>query len=138
VKLGIHYDALYRYEQPVGFSPHVVRLFPKTRHDVVLHKFEFETNMDSSVHHRRDIFDNDVAFCFYWEKDRDLRLRLDLDLEVQERNAFDFILASHAVNFPFSYKPEEARVLAPYLGGERLDLPFWTSEKKPTVQAFLA
>ena len=30
MKLGLRYQITYRYDEPVGFSPHEVRLFPRS------------------------------------------------------------------------------------------------------------
>ncbi len=66
--------------------------------------------------HRRDLFDNEVAFCFYPEKGTELKSTLVLELELRERNPFHFLLESHALDFPFQYKPRgDLYVLSPYL-----------------------
>jgi hypothetical protein len=55
-------------------------------------------------------------------------------VSVTERNAFHFLLAPHAVEFPFTYRPEESRALQPYLhGASPLTLPFWSPKPAATV-----
>lgn len=139
MKIAIRYEAHYRYEQAVSFSPHIVRLFPKASHDVVIEKLEFETNAGADVQYRRDLFDNNIAVCFYPEKGHDLDARIAMHLHVAERNAFHFLLAPHALEFPFQYRPEELRALGPYVaGGKPLDLPFWKPTPQATVPALVA
>lgn len=138
MKIEIFYETNYHYESQVSFSPHLFRLFPKTDYYVSAEHLEFKTNQEANVQFRRDIFDNPIAFCFYPEKGLDLDAELRMTLRLKEKNAFGFLLARHALDFPFSYQPDEQRVLAPYLQGEGpIELPFWKVQKKPTVEALV-
>lgn len=141
MKIKILYRTDYRYENVVSFSPHVFRLFPKPDQFISTEKIAFKTNAGADIQYRKDVFDNNIAFCFYPEKGRDLIARLEIDLRLVERNAFHFLLDSHALHFPFQYKPGETRVLAPYLqpenGNGSVRLPFWKPEPKPTVSALV-
>lgn len=121
MKIAIRYRADFHYEDSVSLSTHVVRLFP--RRDVYLEvdSMKFTAEGASDISHRTDLFGNTVAVCFFPKTQHRLRIGLDLDLRVQERNPFHFLLAPHAVTMPFTYLPEEAEVLAPFLapsGGE--------------------
>jgi transglutaminase-like putative cysteine protease len=138
MKIKILYRADYRYESEVSFSPHIFRLFPKQDQSIAIGKIAFETNPGADVQHRKDIFDNNIAFCFYPQPGTDLVARLEIDLEVREKNAFHFLLDSHALEFPFQYTPDELRVLAPYLTqNHKVLLHFWQPGIKPTVDALV-
>ena len=138
MKIEVRYRANYRYEREVSFSPHTFRLFPKTDHFVAAELIEFMTNRGADVQHRRDLFDNPIAFCFYPERGQDLHAELSMTLRLREKNAFHFLLAGHALNFPFRYEPEERRALAPYLRADgEVALPFWKPEPKPTLDTLL-
>lgn len=140
MKIRIHFNALHAYAQEVSFSPHLFRLFPKPDRFISLRASSFQTNAGASVQYRRDLFDNEVASCFYPDKSNQLIARMELELHLKERNAFDFLIASHALNFPFQYAPEEARVLAPYRTvTEAISLPFWKPEPgpAPTLKALI-
>src|SRR5438045_1811924 len=138
MKIEVRYETNYRYEREVSFSPHTFRLFPKTDYFVSIDSICFNTNEQAVVQHRRDIFDNPIVFWFYPEPGQDLHAELTMTLRLREKNAFQFLLASHALDFPFAYENDERRVLAPYLSGSgAVQLPFWTVEKKPTVEALV-
>ena len=138
MKIKILYRADYRYESEVSFSPHSFRLFPKQDQSVSSEKIVFATNPGADVQHRKDIFDNNIAFCFYPQPGTDLTARLEIDLQLQEKNAFHFLLDSHALDFPFTYTPGELRVLAPYLQpNHKVLLHFWQPKKMPTVDALV-
>ena len=115
MKIHIKYRARYEYEEKASFSPHLVRLFPRSDLSVKVESLAFRTNDSADVQHRQDLFDNLVAFCFYPEPLEVLEYDLDLHLTIAPKNAFHFLLERHAIEVPFNYKPEEAEILAPYL-----------------------
>jgi len=140
MKVGIHYQTQYAYEEPVSFSQ-IFRLFPKSDRYLQVISLAFQTNADATVNYRRDLFDNEIASCFYPNKSALLSVNLQIELEIQQRNAFSFLLANHAANFPFEYDPSEAHILAPYRqAGPPLTLPFWTppATPQPTVDTLVA
>lgn len=105
-------------------------------------RVEFVPNEGAAVQYRRDLFDNVVGSCFYPEKLDSLDYSLEIDLVLEEKNPFAFLLASHALELPFTYKPEEAAVLLPYTKRRtEVELadglrPDGTS--RPTVEAMVA
>ncbi len=140
MNLQVLYQAQYAYEEAVTFSLHLFRLFPKAGRDVRVLASSFQTNLDAVVNYRRDLFDNEIASCFYPEKSALLQASFNLELAVEERNAFGFLVASHALDLPFKYQPAESRVLGPYLqGGARIELPFWKppAAPRPTIETLL-
>jgi hypothetical protein len=142
VIVRINYQAQYAYSEPVSFSSHLFRLFPKCDRYVSLRSLAFQTNADASVSYRRDLFDNEIASCFYPGQSAMLSTSLQIELEIQRRNAFSFLLAQHALDTPFPYLDHEARVLAPYLqcGAPVPELPFWRppTDPRPTIPTLLA
>jgi transglutaminase-like putative cysteine protease len=141
VKVEIVYQTQYAYREPVSLSPHLYRLFPRAERHLSIQRAHFQTNLDATVHFRRDLFDNEIASCFYPEPTALLAIELHLALTVEEKNAFAFILAPHAVELPFTYEPGEEELLAPYLARAELDeLPFWSMPPlpQPTVPTLTA
>ncbi|HEX3446459.1 MAG TPA: transglutaminase N-terminal domain-containing protein, partial [Chthoniobacterales bacterium] len=57
----------YRYEKPVSFSPHKIRLYPRTDPTVITHRLQTLTNIPSDVQYRRDLYDNLIANCYFVE-----------------------------------------------------------------------
>ncbi len=132
MKVQILYQTQYAYETRVTFSPHLFRLFPKADYHLKLRSIQFQTNLDAVVNFRRDLFDNEIASCFYPTPSSILAASFHLELEVEEKNAFGFLLDSRALSLPFDYDTVERRVLAPYLQlGEPLELPFWKAPVRP-------
>jgi transglutaminase-like putative cysteine protease len=141
MNIAIRYAATYAYDEPASFSPHLVRLFPKNDRHVRTDRAVFETNGNADVQYRHDLFDNEIAKCFYPEKEQELSLRLELDLALAERYPFHFLLENHALRLPFDYRPHEAAVLAPYRDpGADIALPGAlepSAKPRPTVEALV-
>jgi len=141
MKIEIRYAARYAYADRVTFSPHLFRLIPKVDRALKLRSFSFRTNVSAVTNWRRDLFDNEIASVFYPKPARNLDVKLRLKLELEEKNAFGFLLATHALHVPFAYQPQEARVLAPYLSSAPAPrIPFWKAPvtPKPTVETLMA
>jgi transglutaminase-like putative cysteine protease len=139
LRIRIDHHTAYLYEKPVSFSPHFVRLFPRTEPGRLVQKLNFSTNEEAQVQFRRDLFDNNFARCFYPEKAAELRFHFVFEIELEEYNAFAFLLENHAAQFPFSYQPDDHARLAPYLlstpnlsdGVKLIPLSFWNPPAEP-------
>jgi transglutaminase-like putative cysteine protease len=136
MKLGLRYHTVYRYEEPVGFSPHDVRLFPRSDRFSRVRRLDFTASPNATIRYSRDVFENIVASCFFPERSKELELRLAINLDLDEKDPFHFILENDAVETPFEYEPSIGQLLAPYRERrvkERLVVPGWeppTSRKK--------
>ena len=132
MNVEIVYQTQYAYAEPVSLSPHLYRLFPRAERHLSIRRVDFQTNADAIVNFRRDLFDNEIASCFYPERTALLSIDLQITLVVQEKNAFAFLLAPNAVEWPFTYAPAEAEFLTPYLREkEVVPLPFWSPPASP-------
>jgi transglutaminase-like putative cysteine protease len=134
VKLGLRYQTTYRYEEPVGFSPHDVRLFPRSDRFSRVRRLDFTTVPKGTVRYARDVFENTVASCYFPERSKELEFRLAINLDLDEKDPFHFILESSAVETPFEYEPAIAKLLAPYRERrtkDRLIVPGW---EPPTMR----
>jgi transglutaminase-like putative cysteine protease len=129
MRLRIIYRAEYRYAEPVSFSPHVIRLFPRESRGLRVESSVFSTNGSAVVQWRRDLFDNLTARCFYPDAERSLGLACDAELVVQEYNPFEFLLESRALRWPVEYDPREAAALASY---RTCHVNVWPDELSPT------
>jgi len=145
MKLGLRYQTTYRYEEAVGFSPHDVRLFPRSDRFSRVRRFDFTASPKATIRYSRDVFENIVASCFFPEKSKELEFRLSINLDLDEKDPFHFILERGAVETPFEYEGEIAKILAPYRERrvkERLVVPGWepptNKKRRDTVSALVA
>ena len=133
MKLGLRYQTTYRYEDAVGFSPHDVRLFPRSDRFSRVRRLDFSTTPKATVRFWRDIFENTVASCYFPERSRELTFRLAMNLDLDEKDPFHFILDRDAVELPFEYDKRTRDLLGAYRVTrvtEKLNLPGW---KPPTA-----
>jgi transglutaminase-like putative cysteine protease len=140
MKVGILYQTQYLYDEPVSFSSHLFRLFPKADRYTAVRQLAFQTNANAAVNYRRDLFDNEIASCFYPGKSALLSASLQIELDLTPRNAFGFLLDSHALDLPFAYNAREAHALAPYVQEKpATPLSFWSppAKPRPTVEALV-
>ena len=128
MKLGLRYQTTYRYEEPVGFSPHDVRLFPRSDRFSRVRRLDFTTAPKATVRYSRDVFENTVASCYFPERSKQLELRLAINLDLDEKDPFHFILESSAVELPFEYNAVTSKLLVAYRERQtkdRLVVPGW-------------
>jgi len=111
MKIGVRYETIYRYDRAVRFSPHDVRLFPRTDRFVQMTRLDFRTQPETTVRFGRDVFDNVVASCFFDQPSEMLELRLAIDVEAAKKNPFDFVLSRRAVQMPFNYEEDIASII---------------------------
>jgi len=140
MKLSIHYEADYAYDEPVSLSPHLARILPRTDLFVSVESRSFSTDPTADIQFRRDIFDNLIAFCFFPSPVQLLPIRLDLTLTTEERNPFHFLLDSRGLNIPCAYTDDERSVLAAFLkpsGGTLLPPPLAVTSARPTVETLV-
>ncbi len=63
--IHIDYHAAYEYEAEVSLSPHVVRVFPRRDMFVRVLDLHFHCGGGADIQFRRDLFDNETAYCFF-------------------------------------------------------------------------
>ncbi|HEY2138754.1 MAG TPA: transglutaminase family protein [Chthoniobacterales bacterium] len=133
MKLGLRYQTTYRYEEPVAFSRHDLRLFPRSDRFSRVRRLEFSTTPEATIRYSRDVFENTVASCYFPERGKELSFLLAIDLDLDKKDPFHFILAPEAVDLPFSYDARTTELLAAYRErqvSEQLRLPGWEAPAK--------
>ena len=128
MKLGLRYQTTYRYEEPVGFSPHEVRLFPRSDRFSRVRRLDFTTTPKATIRYGRDLFENTVAACYFPERSKELTFRLAINLDLDEKDPFHFILEPNAVEMPFEYDERTRDLLAAYRKTQvkqELKVPGW-------------
>lgn len=144
MKLGLRYQTTYRYEEPVGFSPHDVRLFPRSDRFSRVRRLDFSTTPKATIRYGRDVFENTVASCYFPERSKELTFRLAINLDLDEKDPFHFILEREAVELPFQYDERTKALLAVYRerrSKRELSLPGWkppaATKPRGTVEALV-
>jgi transglutaminase-like putative cysteine protease len=133
MKLGLRYQTTYRYEEAVGFSPHDVRLFPRSDRFSRVRRLDFSATPKATIRYSRDVFENIVASCYFPERSKELTFKLAINLDLDEKDPFHFILEPNAVEMPFEYDNATAKLLGPYRErrtARELAIPGWNPPAK--------
>jgi transglutaminase-like putative cysteine protease len=121
----------YNFAALVQLGPHTLRLRPREGHELRVESATIETTPSASLRWHRDVEDNSVATATFAAPAQQLSIESTVVVQQFNQAPLDFIVAEHATSYPFSYLPEEAPVLAPYMklaaaeGGERTALAAW-------------
>ena len=116
IRVALHHQTRYRYDRDVSLSPHEVRLRPAPHCRTPMLSYSLNVKPEQHfINWQQDIFGNYIGRFVFPEKTRELDITVDLVADMTVINPFDFFIESHAEKFPFTYRPELMRDLAPYL-----------------------
>jgi len=121
IHVALTHTTTYRFDRPVGLSPHVVRLrpAPHCRTPILSYSQRVEPT-EHFINWQQDPFSNYLARLTFPEKTTLLQITIDLVAEMSVLNPFGFFLEPEAEKFPFSYAPELEAELGPYLAADPL------------------
>lgn len=115
MKLAVSHVTRYRYAREVGFGTHRLYVRPRENHHLRVGRFGIDCRPRGRVRWIRDPMENSIALLDFNDKAVVLEVTVEFEAELLEDNPFDFLLAPHAVRFPFAYEPEDLPGLLPYL-----------------------
>jgi transglutaminase-like putative cysteine protease len=113
--LRIDHTTHYRYACPVGLTPHLLRLRPRTIPGLHLLKSELTISPDAIVKWNLDPLGNIVGRAVFPETTEELLIKSSILLEQQCTNPFDFLLEGRALNLPVEYDERERVLLSAFL-----------------------
>jgi uncharacterized protein (DUF2126 family)/transglutaminase-like putative cysteine protease len=116
IHASLHHLSRYRYDRPVGHSPHIIRLrpAPHARTPILSYSLRIEPSKHF-INWQQDPFGNYLARVVFPEPTEQLRVEVDLVAEMSVFNPFDFFLESGFEKWPFEYEPGLKKQLAPFL-----------------------
>lgn len=139
--IRIDYQATYEYDAQVSLSPHIVRIFPRRDMFVRVTDLTFECGGGADVQFRRDLFDNETAYCFFPAATHSFEIAFRATLELAPRNPLHFLLDTHGIHIPPNYSDEELGQLQTYLtdtSAIALPPPLAANGERPTVETLMA
>lgn len=113
--LQIQHTTTYEYSGPVTLQPHKLLLRPREGHDIRIESSRLEIFPACQIRWQRDVYGNSAGIVNFTEFSNFLSIFSELIIQHYEDQPLDFLVADHAVNFPFHYDPNERVDLSPYL-----------------------
>ena len=106
----------YTYDRLVSLAPHTIRLrpAPHCRTPILSYSLRIEP-AQHFLNWQQDPFGNFLARIIVPEKTSSFEVTVDLVADLAVINPFDFFVEDSAQNWPFSYDPDLAGELKPYL-----------------------
>ncbi|MGD8936600.1 MAG: transglutaminase family protein [Thiogranum sp.] len=115
-RIEIRHTTRYDFEAAVTLGPHTLRLRPREGHDLHIVVSALDIVPEAVLSWRRDLYDNVLGVAeFAGAPVIALIIESRVEVELYETRPLNFVVADHAVHFPFSYESEEWIALRPYL-----------------------
>ena len=117
--VALTHHTAYRYERPVTFGPHLIRLRPAPHCRSAVSAYALQvTPADHRLHWQQDPHGNHLARAIFREPAAALTVTVDLIVDMTVVNPFDFLVEPEAATFPFTYEPWLRRDLQAFLAHE--------------------
>ncbi|MEM6885598.1 MAG: transglutaminase family protein, partial [Verrucomicrobiota bacterium] len=132
----ISHTTEYSYDEPVGFTTQLIRLFPRMDDRLRMSEYELSVFPEGDLYWLRDPYGNAIAKFFTTEKSKQLSVTVTTRIEHRQESAFDFLLDTHAIQFPFKYSESESEILQPYLSSTEPEpvLTEWLNSSAVTLK----
>jgi uncharacterized protein (DUF2126 family)/transglutaminase-like putative cysteine protease len=115
-KVQVHHKSRYHYEKPVWLGPQIIQLRPTPHCRTPILSYSLEIKPTDSVYSWQfDPLANHVARAVFPSQASEFIVTVDLIADMTPVNPFAFLLEPEAERMPFSYRPEVARDLEPFL-----------------------
>jgi len=116
IKVALEHRTTYRFAAPTQLFAHVVRLRPAPHTRTPIEAYSLTvTPADHFLNWQQDPFGNYLGRLVFPSPARELEIVVGLVADLGVINPFDFFVEEHAETFPFSYEPDLAAALQPYL-----------------------
>lgn len=115
-RLQVEHATTYEYGSTVNLLPHRLLLRPREGREIRIESAELTLSPAHQLRWQRDVYDNAVAVASFSEPSRRLSIQSRVLLQHYQDRPLDFLVADHAVYFPFRYETAECVDLGPYLG----------------------
>lgn len=113
----IIHRTFYNFSAPVILGVHTLRLRPREGHELRIESLSLDISPEADLRWHRDVEGNSVANAHFSAATRQLGVQSELVICQYLENPLDFLVDDHAIDYPFSYQPDDLVMLAPYMTG---------------------
>jgi uncharacterized protein (DUF2126 family)/transglutaminase-like putative cysteine protease len=120
IRVAIHHKTYYSFDRLVNLSPHIIRLRPAPHSRTPIHSYSMKIVPETHfLNWQQDAFGNYLGRLVFPEKTDKFSVEVEVLADMTVINPFDFFVEEYAENFPFYYKKQLKKELAPYLAKEK-------------------
>lgn len=106
----------YNFSAVVRLQAHKLILTPREGHELRIESSKLAiTPVPASLRWFRDVEDNSIAVAEFAASASQLAIESEVVIQHYNQTPLDFLVADYALNYPYSYRPEDYVVLAPYM-----------------------
>jgi len=138
IRVALTHRTTYRFDRPVGLSPHDIRLRPAPHARTPVSGYSLRVEPEKHfLNWQQDPYGNWIARAVFPGKATALSVTVDLVADMTVINPFDFFVDQDAEKFPFDYGAALRQQLWPYLAAEspgRLRTAWLARFSKETAQ----
>jgi len=113
--LRIAHRTVYRYSQPVEFSPHRLVIRPREGHDLRVERMALTISASHDVIWSRDIFGNSIATVYFSEPAAELVFDSEVLVQRFTLSSSQLLASETPILYPVAYDELEAAVVGAYL-----------------------
>jgi transglutaminase-like putative cysteine protease len=132
-RLKIVHRTYYNFSGTVQLAPHRLLLRPREGHQLHIESSTLQTSPPATLHWLRDAYDNSVAIATFTASTTQLSILSEVIVQHFDEQPLDFMVADHAVQYPFTYEADAQAILLPYLQPQ---LPSESSAIRSWVERF--
>ncbi|QKF83478.1 DUF2126 domain-containing protein [Halarcobacter ebronensis] len=116
LKVVISHKTEYKYSKKVSMSPHIIRLRPAPHSRTPIEAYSLKIKPENHfINWQQDPFGNYLARLVFLEKTDIFSVDVEIIADMITMNPFDFFVEDGSKEFPFTYKKDLKKELAPYL-----------------------
>ena len=105
----------YNFSGAVTLGPHYLRLRPREDYDLHIESLNLAITPPATLLWHRDVEGNSVAMATFDKSANQLAVESEAIIQQFNEAPLDFLVADYAINYPFSYQPDDLMILAPYM-----------------------
>ena len=114
-RIRIFHQTRYAFPGKVTLGPHALLVRPREGHNLRIESSKLHIDPSATLRWHSDAFDNSVAVARFEATTNELTIDSEVIVQHYDDEPFDFIVADHAVDYPFGYSELETNVLFPFL-----------------------
>jgi uncharacterized protein (DUF2126 family)/transglutaminase-like putative cysteine protease len=116
ISVSLEHRTTYTFDRPTSLGPHLIRLRPAPHCRTPISAYSLRISpADHYVNWQQDPYGNFGARVVFPHSTTELEVVAGLIADLEPINPFDFFVEPYGATYPFSYAPDLAADLAPYL-----------------------